>query len=113
MQMLEKYTQSGRLSEIESGGESILFGEEGGADGGELLALGFFDVGKGKIQIVEGFEDRGGYDKASEPFIISGNDVPGRVLGGGLLNRFVVSLLIVLPEAALLHVGHGELPILF
>ncbi len=93
--------------------ESIFLSEEGGADGGELFALGFFDIGEGQIEILEGFEDSARNDETREPFVVGGNDVPRRVLGGGLLNHFLVSFLIILPEAALLNVGHGKLPILF
>ena len=88
-------------------------GEEGSADGGEFFALGFFDVGEGEIEGVEGFENGAGDDEAGEPLVVGGDDVPGRMLGGGLLNHFFVSFLIILPEAALLNVGHGKLPILF
>src|SRR5437588_9152282 len=63
------------------------------------------------MEFIEGFEDCGGDDEAREPLAVCGNDVPWGMLGGGLLNHLLVRFLIVLPEAALLHVGHGELPI--
>ena len=88
-------------------------GEKGGANGCKLLALGFLHVGEGEIQIIEGFENGGCDHQAREPFVVRGNDVPGRVFDGGLLNHFLVSFLIVLPKTPLLHVGHGKLPILF
>lgn len=88
-------------------------GDEGGANSSELLAFGFVDVRKGKIQFVQGFEDGAGDDEAREPFVVRGNDVPRSVFGGGLLDHFLVGFLVVLPEAALVYIGHGKLPILF
>ncbi len=66
-------------------------GEEGRANGGELLAFGLVDVRKDKIQIVEGFEHGACHVEACEPFVVSGNNVPGNVIGGGMLNRCLLA----------------------
>src|SRR5215467_9333863 len=91
---------------------SVFLLQKGSAPGLKLLALGFFHIRESQIEAVEGFKDSPGNDEAREPLVVRRNDVPGSVLGGRLLDHLFVRFLIVLPEAALLHVGHGELPIL-
>ncbi len=43
--------------------------------------------------------------------MVGGDDVPGRVLGGGVVEGLLKGLLVIVPVLALLHVVHGELPV--
>src|SRR5437016_10115767 len=70
--------------------KSVFLREEGSASGGELLALGFVNVGEREIEFVQGVENDAGNDEAREPFVVRGNYVPGSVFGGGLLDHFLV-----------------------
>src|SRR5581483_7206467 len=57
-------------------------------------------------------DDRGRHDHAREPFVVRGNDVPGRMCRGGAPDRVLVAALVVVPPVALLQVAHRELPVL-
>ncbi len=61
---------------------------------------------------LERVDDRAGHDQPREPLVIGRHDVPRRVVAGGVLDHVLVGVLIVVPEVALLGVGHRELPVL-
>src|SRR5215467_5648081 len=65
-----------------------------------------------KIQICQGFNDRGRHHHAGEPFIIGRYDIPGRVVGSRVLNRVFVRLHIVAPVATFLRVIDRKFPVL-
>jgi hypothetical protein len=46
----------------------------------EFAAVGLVDLGKMQVQSVERTDDRRADHHAGEPFVVSGHDVPGRVL---------------------------------
>src|SRR6266581_1285141 len=50
--------------------KSVFLREEGSASGGELLALGFVNVGEREIEFVQGVENDAGNDEAREPFVV-------------------------------------------
>ncbi len=78
----------------------------------QFLALAIVDCRILQVQVLERVDDRASHDQPREPLVIGGHDVPRRVVAGGVLDHVFVGVLVVVPEVALLGVGHRELPVL-
>src|ERR1700674_1342499 len=91
----------------------ILLCEQGSAHGFQLFLFCFVHVWECEMEFVERLDNCGSHDQPRKPLVVRRNHQPGRVLRRRILDHFLVSFLVVLPEASFDDVGHGELPVLF
>ena len=73
---------------------------------------GAFDLWILEVEVFQGFERRTRHDQPSEPFVVSGHNVPGRFPAAGGADRGLIGIHVFVPELALSDVIHGELPLL-
>ena len=69
--------------------------------------------GIAQLHLFQRMNDDGGDDQAREPLVVRRDHDPWGMFAGRVADHVLIVLLIVVPEAALAHVGGGELPVLF
>ncbi len=77
----------------------------------ELFQLIFRQRRVAGIQFAHGVINERTHRQPHEPFVIGGNDVPGRPLRAGRLQHLLIGLLIFVPVLAFFDVTPGELPV--
>src|SRR6478672_2234733 len=86
-----------------------------GARGGMIFAanVGDADVGRRQLQahLVHRIGDDLGDGEIAKPFVVGGNDEPGRVLGAGLLHSTLVGGNVFRPQLAFRIVAFADLPL--
>ena len=65
-----------------------------------------------QIERFELFYNHVGDNRAGEPFIVGGNDVPRRPFGTGVIKGTLKSVHVVVPLAPFSHVGKRKFPVL-
>src|SRR5262244_949361 len=76
----------------------------------ELVLSLVVDLGIVKAETAESVHDGRAPHGSREPLVVRGHDVPGRPLGCGAADHGLVSIHVVVPVLALLHVVDRELP---
>src|SRR5438552_915426 len=87
----------------------LLLRQQQALGGGQLLELVPTDLGVLQVQGRQRLDDGGGHDDAREPLVVGGHDVPGSIPGRRVLDHVLVGRHVLVPEAALLDIGAGEL----
>src|SRR6516225_6807650 len=66
-----------------------------------------------KIKRVQCIDDRGSDNDAREPFIVRGDDIPGRPFRGGIANHVFISVHVVIPVFSFFGVIGRKFPVFF
>ena len=82
-----------------------------GTAGFERLFLRVANLRIGGIQLFQGFHDHIGYEQTGIPLFVRRNNIPGRRLGRGLVDRLFVGVHICIPIGPLRDIGSGKFPV--